>query len=308
MSSTLKIIVDYPCELEIDQVTRYPLSTGIINKIELRKGTYSLVFLFDGVKPIEETDFSIEDDNCEILLRKAFVKYPLFNFVERSCNYPFAIEYNHKWAIWNGKYATTPAIFDEIDECRCYLSEPYLVKIKGKEGLVSEHGDILLNCDYDRLEKCRIEPGNMELFDKFLSYMHSGRKSNELIYWEKQRNVSLNRNVLVKDFLALMPIFYAAIVSNNSKQGVVGFNNEIFVPTEFDRCDFLTQFSGNWMDQRCMDNEILTRANSDPVFFKVQNGSLWNIFEAGKDTIYSEWMSEIELMNILSPKSEEFPY
>lgn len=309
-SSILKIYVDYPCEVEIDYDRKIFLKSGYITRIELCKGQYHLGFILDGVNVIEEISQEIPENNCEYLLFKKFVKYPLFSFVEGHSNFPYAVLFNKKLALWNGKYALTKAIYDDICDTRINWNYPYVVSITNKEGLLSEYGDVLLECKYDKLLREGAEPGNVELFNQFLLFIHTGRKTEKILKWEKTRNIKLDKTTNIDIFLNLMPIFYVCIVQIENNVGAIGIGNEIFVPVEFDSCEFLNlwNLTGNWLGQDCKDNEVLTRSNAETLLFKVQRNGMWNIYEAKTGLISEKWLTEDELKLMLNPSQDEYPF
>lgn len=279
MKSKLKLWVDYPCDIWIDNSFISHLSAGKISVLPLDLGCY-YIELYDNDMLLDQFDFVVEKEGYEYLVKKNIVKPPLFSLVENCNGYDFAFKLNEKMGLWNGHIALCKAMYDKIIFEKCYLDEPYTIINNNKYGLLSIEGIELVPCMYDSLSVCTLEPGNLEIFSRLLQWLSIGRVSKKIEDWLIKRNLNLEAYTKVSELCSLLPIFFVQKIQIGFYFGFIDITNEILCPIEFEDCKLLNRadVAGNWMSQYDPEKEfIFDRGHGPTLYFGVQKNGKWGI-------------------------------
>lgn len=315
MSSKLKIYIDYPFEIWIDSVFQLHGETGKVNLIVLNRGAYQLELkengrsLFKKVIRIEEDDFNYLEDLKVISHDSRFklhgeIYYSLgsYSFAQGAelglwSEEGFAITKPKYYKLRHLGYGLSRDMYDEafaVDDI--YTFETFSKKL----GILSPSGEELLKPDYSAFNRIYCNLTNVRLFIELLLYRKYQRIGDNLTkYFEYFPNTK-TQITDVHSIINLLPVFWFTVAVKYNKIGVVGFLDEIFVPFEFDDCEFVgpNDIFCNTYEQVSYSSEDqqITRANAYELFFKVKKNDKWGMYM---------WSPNGESRLIVEPKYDD---
>lgn len=315
MSSKLKIYIDYPFEIWIDSVFQLYGETGKVNLIVLNRGVYQLELkengrsLFKKVIRIDEDDFNYLEDLKVISHDSRFelrgeIYYSLgsYSFAQGAelglwSEDGFAITKPKYYKLNHLGYGLSRNIHDEafaVDDI--YTFETFSKKI----GILSPSGEELLNPEYSAFNKIYCNHTNVRLFIELLLYHKYQRIGENLTkYFEYFPNTK-TQITEIHSIMNLLPVFWFTVAVKYNKIGVVGFLDEIFVPFEFDDCEFdgPNDIFCNTYEQvpYSSEDQLITQANAYELFFKVKKNDKWGMYM---------WSPNGESRLIVEPKYDD---
>ncbi len=297
MSSRLKLYIDFPFEIWIDSNFICFAETGKPNIITLRRGVYQLEFKEKG-RSISSKIIKIEEDDYDYLeniqLIQGDSRFELHENIYYSLGtYSFA--QGAEMGLWSEDgYAITKPIYYKIQHLgygmRDIHNEAFGVddlyevrNFSDKIGIISPTGIELLKCEYSEILRIYNSIPNTRLFIEMLFYVKYKRIGELLSMYEKWFPNSLKSLNDVSSVINILPVFWFSVAKKYNKIGVVGLNNEIFVPFEFEDCEFIgsNDIFCNIYEQipTCEYDEQITRQNAYPLHFKVKLNSKWGIYQ-----------------------------
>lgn len=294
MASKLKLYIDYPYEIWIDSNFIMTGETSKPNIITLNRGTYNFEFKENGIT-FSSKIIKINDDNYEYLENLKLIQNdPRFHleYVYYTLG-SFSLANGAELGLWseNG-YAITKPIYYNIEHLgygmmRDMYDVPFgvddLYKVRNfsnEIGIISPTGEELLKCEYSEINREYSSLQNTRLFIEMLIYIKYKRIGELLTKYIRWHPNSLHLLTDVQAAINLLPVFWFTVAKKSTRYGVIGLNNEIFVPFEFEYCEFLgpSDIFSNLYEQTYRDNEQMTRQDAHPLHFKVKLYDKWGIY------------------------------
>ena len=298
MSSKLKIYIDYPSEIWIDSDFVILGETGKPNVVTLNHGTYKVEFKEYG-KVLSNKIINIEEDNYEYLeIIQLIQNAPNF----KLCNNIYynlgtsSLVYGDELGLWSEEgYAITKPSYYNIEQLGYGLmrdiyktaygvDDLYEVKnFSGKIGIISPTGEELLECKYSEIKNIYSSLPNTRLFIQMLLYIKYKRVGDLLTEYRKWFPSSLNLLKDVQSAINILPVFWFAVVKKFNTYGVIGLNNEIFVPFQYEDCVFIgpNDIFCNIYEQSpsSPEDQQITRQDAYPLCFKVKLNNKWGVYQ-----------------------------